>query len=206
MKKTLQLVTLLLLLMVSSTFAQKKFELGGNIGWMFAGIASTYEGDLNIRNDVNWGFNAAVAVDRDMQVEFSYDRLDTKLTLKTYPDRVTTDLFKMAQEYYQVGGIRFIKRGKMRPYGLVTIGATRFAPVDSKYDDEWRFAFAFGGGLKYYVKDNIAIRLQGRIKVPVFWVSGGLWIGTGGPGYGISAGSMMAQVDLSAGINIGFGK
>jgi hypothetical protein len=94
-----------------------------------------------------------------------------------------------------------------------SLGATLFAPsnvnfedrdgnVITRLEDDWRFSIAFGGGIKKYISDRVGLRLQLRILMPIYWAGGSLWVGTGGVGYGLGAGTALVQGDATVGLII----
>ena len=72
--------------------------------------------------------------------------------------------------------------------------------------DDWRFSVTLGGGIKYFISEKIGFRFQGRIKMPMYFAGGGIYVGTCGAGYGISAGTALLQADLTAGLIFQIGK
>ena len=98
---------------------------------MFAGKMTLYQGDFNVKNDANYGIALDFEVDRKngVSVELLYDRIDTRAVFKEYPTNITTDLFDMSEEYFQVGGLyNHPMNKKISTFGVFTLGATRFHP------------------------------------------------------------------------------
>jgi opacity protein-like surface antigen len=193
--------------------AGRGIELGGFYGYQFGGGFTVYQGDVNIIDTGNYGFFIALPlpVGRGKQLEFNYTRQDTRLELKYYqgnPDEgilpgQKVSITDLLVEYYQIGGVnQFITPGSnLVPYGMFTLGATRFHPKNSSYtEDKWMFAVTLGGGVKIFVREKIGLRLQGRLLLPINWGGAGIWFGSGGPQVGVSGGSSVLQGDLSAGL------
>ena len=65
---------------------------------------------------------------------------------------------------------------------------------------EWRFSFSFGGGAKLFFTDNIGIRLQGRLFIPLYFNGGYIYGGGSGGGIALSGGAYLIQGDLTAGL------
>lgn len=201
-KIRLTLLLFMLLLGSSVSFAQD-VEITPYYGYMFAGKLALYQGDFNIKNNANYGITLDFELDRKsgVSLELLYDRLDTRAVLKEYPSNVTVNLFDMSVEYYQIGGL-YNKplNKKFSTFGVFTFGAARLAPVSNKFGDDWRFAVTAGGGVKYFFSKSIGIRLTGRLKMPFYFSGGNVWIGTGGIAYGLSSGTALLQVDMTAGL------
>jgi hypothetical protein len=188
------------LLMISLQIFGQKIEITPFGGYFFGGILTVRNGDLNIKNGGNFGIILGTNIDRQLTVEFMFNRLDTRLTLKRYPTGITEDLFNLAVNYIHGGVLYNAQRGKIQPFASFSLGAVWFDPKTNKYQSEWRFSFSVGGGAKLFITPSIGIRLQARLLVPVYFAGGTIFCGTGGCGWGVSAGSYFAQGDLSAGL------
>jgi hypothetical protein len=86
----------------------------------------------------------------------------------------------MGVHYIQIGGQQYIPQGNIHPYGLFTMGAAIFSP--SQGSTNWEFAVTGGLGVKNYINDKIAIRVDARLLLPIFWGGVGFYCGTGGCG------------------------
>ncbi len=180
-------------------------------GYFFAGKMAVREGDLNIKNEANYGATIDFTIMRDVQIELMFNRTDTRLVLKQYPTGVNKDLFNMSVNYFHIGGI--YRAQEMENGYLFTnfsLGATLFSPEIDTYQmddggsvsvsEEWRFSIALGGGIKYFLSDKIGIRTQIRLLMPIFFAGGGLYFGTGGSGVNLGAGTNLVQGDITAGL------
>ncbi|MEN8193908.1 MAG: hypothetical protein ABFS12_13885 [Bacteroidota bacterium] len=199
----------IILFLISSIINAQRVEITPYYGYMFAGKMTLYQGDFNVKNNGNYGITLDFEVDRRAGIFFEllYDRLDTRAVFKKYPTNITTNLFDMSEEYFQVGGLYNHQLKKnISTFGVFTLGATRFHPKDSRYGDDWRFSVTLGGGLKVFISEKIGFRFQGRIKMPLYFAGGGIWIGSGGVNYGLGAGTALLQADLNAGLIFRIGK
>ena len=190
--------------------SNRGIEIGGSYGYQFGGCFTVYDGDANIIDTKNYGFYFVfpLPVGRGKQLEINYSRQDTQLELKTYQSgnlqettqEIITDL---TIDYYQVGGVtQFFTRSKrFVPYGIVTLGATRYHPKSPEYtDDKWMLAVTFGGGIKIFFREKIGLRFQGRMLLPINWGGSSKWFRAQGSQIGVSGGSTVLQADLSAGL------
>jgi opacity protein-like surface antigen len=75
-----------------------------------------------------------------------------------------TSQFDMSIEYLHIGG--YVQFGdpeaRVIPYFLMTVGATRFNPNRSEFDDEIEPSLAIGGGVKIRFSKNVGLRLEAR--------------------------------------------
>jgi hypothetical protein len=63
-----------------------------------------------------------------------------------------------------------------------------------------RFAMGVTGGMKIMFSDRVGIRLQGRLLMPTYFAGVGFYVGTGGSGLSMNAGSVMFQGDFQGGL------
>ena len=180
------------------------FDVTSFIGYQFGGKFTSYHGDLNVVDSENYGILVDIPVNPNgVKAEILYSRQDTVFELRTSPpDRVTRHLFDIAVEYYNVGGLFEKPRGKVRPYGVVTLGGARFAPKAADYSDEWFFNITFGGGAKAYLTKHVGLRADLRVLAPMNFAGTGLWVGTGGVDFGMATGSVITQGNVSLGLMI----
>jgi len=191
-------------LLVSGNTIAQKIEFTPFAGYMFAGKLNTIDGELKIKNGSNYGLIADISVEQDLMVELMYNRLDTELEIIEEPFDSIKILTTMKVEYFQAGAHYETEQGKFRPFAAFTIGATLFIPAEENLNNEWRFSFTAGGGIKYYFAEHFGIRLQWRFMIPVYFSGGALFCSNQGCGAVISGGAVLLQYDLTAGLIITF--
>jgi hypothetical protein len=203
-------VSLLLLILAffisNKTFAQA--ELFGFGGYMVANDVSVTEGELNVYSNPNYGAAISFEVDRGLQAELLWIGQQTTMDLKRY-NGLTEPLFDIGINYFQAGAIYEFKQNSQQkafPFTSFSLGATLFSPDSSIYGDEWRFSITFGGGGKFYLSDNVGLRLQARLLLPLNFSSAGMWCGSGGCSVGVGSWATFLQADFTGGIFIRLGK
>ena len=156
-------------------------------------------GDIDIASSPFWGVEVDITLQPGAQLALLYSRQDSDLTFNRqgYAKQTITG---MSVEYFHIGVVGGTKQGNIFPFGLFTLGGTRYAYDDvSIVDDTWKFSIIFGLGAKMYVSQRVALRVQGRM--PFTFFSGGAGIGCGFNGcYTTVGGTGIAQLDLSAGL------
>jgi hypothetical protein len=192
-------VFLLAVMLSTSALAQRGGELGGYVGYQMLGSS----GDVNIIDDMNFGFQLNMPVRPGVKGELSYTRQDSYLK-SDIPFDGETKLFDLSVEYFHIGALVEKPAGKATPFVLFTLGATRFAPKGVDLGDEWRFSIAAGLGTKIHASERFGFRLQARALMPMQFSGGGLWCGTGGCDVGLGAGIQFFQIDASAGLFLNF--
>ena len=177
MIRNLLMVTLLLAFAATPVRAQF-LEITPYYGVMFGGNLEVEEGDLVLGTADNFGMSIGLRLSDNALLEVSYTRQDTKLKLKGATFQPDEDLFDIAAEYYQVGGIfETTKMELIRMYGLVSFGVTRFNPTeeDEEVTTDWRVSGALGGGFKYFVNKRLGVRAQMRLLGTLVDSTGGLY-------------------------------
>lgn len=198
-----------LLLISSSLWAQQhRFEITPFAGYQFLGSTDVYYGsiygDVDIKDDMVFGFSINVPAMYGAELELFYSRQDTRLDFDGGAFGTDETLFDMSVEYFQIGALRGVQQGNLLPFGVFTLGATNFNPKQQGLESEWRFSFTFGLGAKAYLSEKIGLRIQGTLLMPVQWAGGSVYFGTGGSGVGVSAGTSLIQIDVRGGLIILF--
>lgn len=202
------IIILLFIFNMDGLRAQGKFELSPLVGYQFGGTLKTYQGDLKIDNQMDYGIAASSEVALDTRVEFIWTQMQTHAEYKPYYgyEELRTE-FDVNVNYYQLGGVREFPNGSIVPFGSFTLGAVQFTPGESNINisEFWSFSIALGGGVKIWLSDKIGIRLQGRLLMPLYFQGISLYAGTGGAGMGVGAGVPILQGDFLGGLIFAFG-
>jgi hypothetical protein len=168
MRNKLNAALVLLVLLVSSEARAQKVELTPFYGYQVGGGLRTRSGKADVKSAPVYGFAVDVFVNPEWQFEAFYSRQDTELTIREgSPFGPSFEYFDVSVEYFQGGFLyEFDRRKSVRPFLLVSLGATRFAPKQSELSSEWFFSIVGGGGVKLFVSEHIGFRLQGQLLVP----------------------------------------
>jgi hypothetical protein len=147
---------------------------------------------VDLKNGGFYGLAVDIYAVPFMQIRLLYRRQDTQVTWKSLG--VTQDLGDVAVEYWHVGAVKGMQKGKVKPFTALSLGGTRFA-----YDsgDNWYFSIIVSLGAKFYLNDRIGIMGSGQMGISFTDAFAG--IGTGGVSIG---GTGITQFDLLAGLII----
>ncbi len=200
--RSLKGIALSLLFMFSVSSAQaQELEITPTVGYFWGGKLRTYYGELRLGEGMNYGLTVDYSVAPGTLFEAFWTINTSEVNYYEYGFKDFTDKFNITTNYIHLGVVQEMNYGEaFRPYGVFTMGTTIFSP--ERYSTVWQFSLGLGGGLKYYISDRIGIKVQGRLLLPVYFRGGGVWCGTGGCGYGLSAGTAIAQGDVTAGLVI----
>ena len=165
-------------------------------------------GKLKVDDAQSFGVSVWTAVRPGTKLELLWIYSNTEAQYDsytlTYP---STKKFGLESNYFQLGGVQSIRRGKIEPFFGATLGAVWYAPDNiqtlsglTSYNagDTWRFAVTLGGGLNVFLTESIAIRGYARMLVPMFFNGGSMYVGTGGSGLAVNAGVPAISGDFGA--------
>ncbi len=138
------------------------FEVAPFIGYRFGGNFedSTTGQSANAKESIDYGLAFDVEYAPDQMVEIFYSRQPTEF--KNTSPGIDLDI-----EYFQIGGVAEYTQDTYTPYLVGTIGAARFTP-GGDLDSETRFALTLGGGVKWFVSKNVALKVEGRGYLSIF--------------------------------------
>ena len=198
---TVLMVFLLLIAFSAQTKAQDKIQIFGLAGYQTNSNVTVAEGELNIKDDLTYGFGLSYDVDRQTKMEISWSMSPTTIELNQYLGSTipVTDVYI---HHFQGGAVFEPKKEKVSPFGLFSLGATMFHPTKENLSDEVRFSIAFGGGVKVYLSDKVGLRFQGRVIIPMSFAGGSMWVGTGGAGVSVGAYTYFVEADFTGGLFI----
>jgi len=172
------------------------YRVGGTLGDSVTGFG------LDIKNSESYGVVLGYRTSLHTMVEvLAYNHQSTALRPKGLFS--PPSLVDFSVDYYHLGG-SYIWRPekKLRPFIQASLGVTLFSPDRADLESETRFSFGLGGGLKFFIIDNIGLRLDGRALGTVqdsdspFFCSSGCSIET--------QGNILWQFEGSLGIIIAF--
>ena len=205
--KIILIVFVIFIFPSTSNFAQytrQQFEITPFAGYLFTSNLQTFDGELKIENNFNYGLALDIRTNDNLSIELLYNRTDTEVRFKQdYFDTLKIN-FKLSIAYFQVGAHTETATGQFRPFAAFTLGATYFNPAEYGINSNWEFSVTAGGGIKYYFTDNIGIRLQWRFLIPIYFTSTSIFCNNGYCQIFVSGGTYLLQYDLTAGMAVSF--
>lgn len=201
--KSFFVISIILLAVVFSLQinAQKKVQIFGLAGYQVNTNVTVAKGELKFKDAPGYALGFDIPVDVITQAEFSWSMSNSQLSLDTYGEG-NTKISDLDIHHFQAGALIEPEKGKVSPFGLITMGATLFHPTENNYSDEWKFSFSLGMGAKVYLSDRIGLRFQGRVIVPVQFTSGSIWVGSGGTGVAVGSYTTFTEFDFLGGLFI----
>ena len=170
----------------------------GGYAWTSSRDAKLDEtgGQLDIKNNPFFGIAIDAVLAEGSQLELLYNRQESDFVF-TVPDGpgISTPV---TVEYFHIGAIGGVQKGRVLPFSQLTLGATRFSN-ELIPDPDWKFSIMLGLGVKYYLGSFLAIRVQGRM--PFTFMGSDSQFGCGPNGCFTTVGGLgIAQFDLSIGL------
>ena len=178
------------------------FEFTPFLGQMAGGEFEdpTDDSDRDLDADTDFGIFVDAATDWWRHYEMLYVSQSTRVKGATP--------FDLDVQYLQFGGTVAYPDSSHRvvPYFGMTVGAARFSPDGSGLDDETKFAFTIGGGVRVPITDHFGVRLDLRAYGTVLDSEGDLFcVSDGGLTCRIKAkGDFLLQYSANLGVIIGF--
>jgi len=208
------LASLIFTIVASESFAQmKKGEFSVLAGYQMLGSVQVYnynyygnqnvDGDLDINDAAYYSAAIGINTSRETMAELQYIFQPTSITFSPYSSFQSTTF--NADVHYILGTGYYVKQFSRTGSGYagLSIGAAGLVPQNN-LDPAWRFAFGLTLGLKFLLSNNIGIKIQSQGLFPIQWAGGSLYVGTGGAGYGVSAGTSIVQINVGGGIYYAF--
>jgi hypothetical protein len=160
-------------------------------------------GELDINDNAYYGialdFNVVRNPGKTGQLRLMYRREDSEVTFRSF-SLSSNGTMDCAIEYWQIGGLGGIRRGKAMPFTAITLGGTR---LSADGGDDWKFSMIFGLGVKVYTSPKFGIMLQANWPITFTDTWGGATVGTGGAGLAIG-GTGISQLDIGGGLFMSF--
>jgi opacity protein-like surface antigen len=147
-----------------------QFEITPFYGYMSGGEfedpATNTDRDLDENNDFGVIFNSAVEQWRHYELIYASQSTEIGGTIP-----IDLDV-----QYLQIGGtVSNPDAEHVIPYFGLTVGAARFSPDQSGFDDETKLAFSIGAGFKVPITERIGVRFDARAFVSLLETDGNIF-------------------------------
>ena len=174
-------------------------------------IDSRYDNNNYFTGKINGGFQWGAGLEFILQpeygIELTYLRQDTKIPLvylngSGSPKRKD---FNVGINYIMIGSNRYFgKPGSMvEGFGGLSVGAVVLGiknPDAGGSSTKTKFAWDARIGANIWATKRVGIKLQAQLASAIQSISGGIFIGSGGSGVGLSSNSTIYQFSLGGGL------
>ena len=181
---------------------QTKFSIGAFVGYRGGGQGTdTSTGaSYQLASAQTYGLVADFRVSPDTEVEVLWSQQNTRVQ-QTAP--VNAQLFDVNVGYYQIGGSYLFTQEGVQPFMVATLGATYFSPQQPGYQNETKFSFGIGGGVKLPVGRHFGLRVEARAYGTVLNNNSSAVCTSGSCLIHVS-GNLMWQYEANAGVYLSF--
>ena len=164
-----------------------------------------------IQGGFQWGAGLEFMAKPMYGIELLYYREDTKAPTTYWNNGEKHSNLDLGINYIMVGGDRYIGPldGRAQGYGGILLGmaiASIKNPDTNETSTPVKFAWGIRGGAVIWAAEKVGIRLQVQLLSAVQAMGGGLYLGTGGAGAGVSAYSTFYQFGLGGGLTFRLGQ
>jgi hypothetical protein len=122
-----------------------------------------------LQGSLSWGGTLDVSVDGHWGIEALFSKQDTELKSSGgFGPPIEVSLERLMVGIQEEKG-----EERLRYFGTLLLGATRFSPRFAGYDSTTKFTGALGLGIKTFFTRNVGLRLEGRLFYTVVEAEGG---------------------------------
>jgi hypothetical protein len=170
----------------------RRFELSPLLGYVIGG---TFD-DENTRQQLDLddsqahGLQLNIRADPQSTYEIQYAKQATRTKAPGLPS------LDVVIEKLEIGGTYEVSEEPTRPFVALTLGASRFKPDDSAFNDDTYFSFSLGGGVKFFMDRPFGITVDAR------WA--GAFVNEDTDVFCLSAGGLTCLIQADAGLTSQF--
>ncbi|MAR66935.1 MAG: hypothetical protein CL833_06790 [Crocinitomicaceae bacterium] len=197
MKATFFIISILI---GTLSYAQiEAVEITPTYGYTINGSVTQYGQFYDVKDAVSFGGVLDLELAANRNVEVSYRR---SVQTVQYVETFSYGEFEVGMEHFHIGIFQGIgKHDKIKPYWNFLLGGIRYYGQERRWLDVYRFSMAAGVGAKLFLTDNLGIRFQSQLALPMSYTGAGLFCdGSGYCSGGASFNVPIAHLDLSAGL------
>jgi len=157
-------VTMLLLILAVAPTSEGRIEITPFGGHQGGGEFDEHDSEPELEIEDDSVFGVAVGYGRELglsQLELYFSRQETEL--REVGAFSSANRTRLDVDYYHIGGAFHLDQGKLQPYIVGSLGATRFDFQSSGLGSETKFSLGLGGGVKWFPSEHVGVRLEGRL-------------------------------------------
>lgn len=219
MKKIITLFFVFAMIFVFSKIVKSQsFAINGYSFYSFDDNIETVNGinylNGTVKANLLWGAGLEYRPYPFYGLELIYFRQDTDFPADYYIGGILPqhDNFKIASNFIFLSGNRYlnIPNSRLEPYfgGMLGLGffENKGPLLPGAENSTTNFAWGLKAGLNIMASKQVGIKFQMQLLSAVQTIGGGLFLGTGGVGAGISTNSTILQFSLGGGLTFRFSK
>ncbi len=170
----------------------RRFELSPLLGYVTGGAFEdeNTRQQLDLDDSQAHGLQLNIRADPQSTYEIQYAKQATRTKAPGLPS------LDVIIEKLEIGGTYEASEEPTRPFVALTLGASRFKPDDSAFNDDTYFSFSLGGGVKFFMDQPLGITIDAR------WV--GAFVDEDTKVFCLSAGGLTCLIEADAGLTSQF--
>lgn len=173
-------------------------------GYVFPARWSAANGSLYFNGNAQYGGSISLGVSRVVDVDFTYNRIDTEIQPEVAGYYTTIDEVPLSLNYYMIGFTKnFRVNPVVSPFLGFNMGGVYMAPKETGYYNYWFFALGADAGVKVYFSKHVGFMAQMQLMMPVQY--GGFTFYYGG-GSGVYMSSTLVDFGFTGGLVFRFGR
>ncbi len=146
----------------------QKVEINPFVGLRFAGefdndSGDFFDSDFEVDESSALGLGLGFALSRSLQLEFFWSHQESDLISDQGFFLGDVEITALDVDYLHAGLLYQWAPGQLRPFITGSLGVTEFSPENSLLEDETRFSFSVGGGVKIFFNQSFGLRFDARI-------------------------------------------
>lgn len=135
------------------------YRFGGEVK---AQDSSYFDYDVEIDEDLAYGFAIDIGITSGLQIELMASRQDSDFVRSSGLFDPQEAVLPVKVTYYHVGVGWAWKLEDCEPFVIGSLGMTELAPGDAALRDETEFSASIGGGVKVWANRHVGFRFEGR--------------------------------------------
>ncbi len=200
--KSLLLCAAFCAVMITAQAQQASVTLLTFEGFTFADKFETYYGYGKIQDAFQWGAGLEFGIQPDAAMELIYLRSDVDVYYDSYYNQRVEG--QVGLNYIMLGATGYRPfNDVVSGFGTADMGVSFTSNAEEALNSDNVTKFAIGGrmGVRIAPSDKLSIRIHAQLLSPVQWIGGGVYIGSGGSGAGVSTGSTIWQFQFGGSVN-----
>lgn len=198
-----------------SLYAQEK-RINLYSAYVFDDKFETYNSSTDyysgkIYGGLQWGVGLEIKPKDEIGIELMYYHQDAKVPISYYDifAKTRNPDMNVGVSYILLGLNKYLKTGKVEPYGGFLLGTAIFNnqnPQPGEETSKVKFALGARLGVNVWASEKVAVKLQVQFLSSVQGLGGGFYFGTGGSGAGVSTYSSITQLGIGGGLAFKLGQ
>jgi opacity protein-like surface antigen len=210
MRTNLLLATAWIVMAAPVAWAQKGIEITPFVGGQINSgldISTPMFNRIDVQDGLSYGISGAYSLREYTGVEFTWNHNKANTLGQLTSGGTAPNVLELHTNQYLGDFIVHFKsrESRFRPFLFVGAGVSNLAPGRSDAGSITRFAWTFGGGVKYNFSKHLGVRLQA--KTSPTWINSGskeFWCDPVWGCWSIGENNFLQELDFSGGITFRF--